>query len=330
MAPAALERTLLDEIAAAPDDDGPRTVYADWLLERGDPRGTFIALQLARARARDAAVSAEEQQLLDAHWRAWVGEPSAVLEPAQVAFERGLWSAVELTGAALPEAALAAGAWSTLRALELRYGADEAQLPALLARTRRSLRVVRVASREALAAVAASGLAIEELVLAFDLSRAPPALAPLAGLPALRTLGVSCLAEFAVRWIERADEAGIGSVVLAIRPHVDYVRKVLRRAKRTRIVRLAIELPAGVVVHADRDAGGTLAIRSLALRPCEVPPPDQLREAASWLAELATHVDPGVKVTMPELAPGLAELADGLGMRLVRHATAFVARPRSQ
>jgi uncharacterized protein (TIGR02996 family) len=37
---------LLAEIAAHPDDDTRRLVYADRLLERGDPRGEFIRLQL--------------------------------------------------------------------------------------------------------------------------------------------------------------------------------------------------------------------------------------------------------------------------------------------
>jgi len=32
-------------IAAAPDDDAPRLVYADWLEERGDPRGEFLRLE---------------------------------------------------------------------------------------------------------------------------------------------------------------------------------------------------------------------------------------------------------------------------------------------
>jgi uncharacterized protein (TIGR02996 family) len=36
---------VIDEILRNPDDDGPRLVYADWLLERGDPRGELIRLQ---------------------------------------------------------------------------------------------------------------------------------------------------------------------------------------------------------------------------------------------------------------------------------------------
>ena len=91
---AGVERTLVDEIRAAPDDDGPRTVYADYLMERGDPLGTFISLQLARYRRRDPIVSPEEQALVDANWEAWVGPPAVDLPADRVAFEHGLWSAL--------------------------------------------------------------------------------------------------------------------------------------------------------------------------------------------------------------------------------------------
>ena len=41
---------LLADIYANPDDDAPRLVYADLLLERDDPRGELIRLQLERGR----------------------------------------------------------------------------------------------------------------------------------------------------------------------------------------------------------------------------------------------------------------------------------------
>jgi uncharacterized protein (TIGR02996 family) len=41
-----MEAELLAAIYAAPDDDAPRLVYADWLQDRGDSLGEFIALQL--------------------------------------------------------------------------------------------------------------------------------------------------------------------------------------------------------------------------------------------------------------------------------------------
>ena len=37
--------TLLADILANPDDDGPRLVLADWLSQRGDPRGELISVQ---------------------------------------------------------------------------------------------------------------------------------------------------------------------------------------------------------------------------------------------------------------------------------------------
>jgi uncharacterized protein (TIGR02996 family) len=41
---------LLDAILAAPHDDAPRLVYADWLSEHGDPRGEFIQIQCTLGR----------------------------------------------------------------------------------------------------------------------------------------------------------------------------------------------------------------------------------------------------------------------------------------
>jgi uncharacterized protein (TIGR02996 family) len=45
------EQDLLAAIAAAPDDDAPRLVYADWLTEHGDLKGEWISLHVQHARA---------------------------------------------------------------------------------------------------------------------------------------------------------------------------------------------------------------------------------------------------------------------------------------
>jgi uncharacterized protein (TIGR02996 family) len=79
---------LLAAIHAAPDDDAPRAVYADALQQRGDPRGEFIALQLAHARgeltseglARECALEREHREL-------WGGELGRRF--FAMAFERG-------------------------------------------------------------------------------------------------------------------------------------------------------------------------------------------------------------------------------------------------
>lgn len=65
--------TLLDAISNSPDDDGPRLVYADWLLERGDPRGEFIHLQCELAGRDDGALLEREAQLLSANEARWLG-----------------------------------------------------------------------------------------------------------------------------------------------------------------------------------------------------------------------------------------------------------------
>jgi len=92
-APAAARRRTLDELLAevyaAPDDDGPRLVYADTLLERGDLRGELIALQIARARGpvTDEARAREAELLADpARLAAWAQPLST---GGTCTFERG-------------------------------------------------------------------------------------------------------------------------------------------------------------------------------------------------------------------------------------------------
>ena len=68
----------LRDIRRRPHDDGPRLIFADWLEERGDPRGEFIRLQCLRygfgvSDDRKAALWRQEQELLRRHEEAWVG-----------------------------------------------------------------------------------------------------------------------------------------------------------------------------------------------------------------------------------------------------------------
>src|SRR5262249_8674335 len=44
------EAAFLHQVCAAPDDDAPRLLYADWLDEHNDSRGIFIRVQCALAR----------------------------------------------------------------------------------------------------------------------------------------------------------------------------------------------------------------------------------------------------------------------------------------
>lgn len=72
-----LEQKLLDAIRAAPDDDAPRLVYADWRAERGDEaRAELVRLQLQRARlpaweAEQVRLDLRERALLEANGMRW-------------------------------------------------------------------------------------------------------------------------------------------------------------------------------------------------------------------------------------------------------------------
>lgn len=87
---AAMRERLLADVLANPRDDGPRTVLADWLGERDDPRGELIVLQLALARPavgarayvyrhrgeqrteQEEEIEARVKRLLKAHQVAWL------------------------------------------------------------------------------------------------------------------------------------------------------------------------------------------------------------------------------------------------------------------
>lgn len=67
---------LLAAIAANPDDDDARAVYADYLSELGDPRGELISVQLALEGAKKGSKAAKEllersNELLKKHAAAW-------------------------------------------------------------------------------------------------------------------------------------------------------------------------------------------------------------------------------------------------------------------
>ena len=86
-AQATSERALVEAIAAAPGDDGPRLVYADFLQGRGDPRGEFIALDVALARG--ARVKGKRNKAFRAAAAALPG-PLAPMLAMGCRYERGM------------------------------------------------------------------------------------------------------------------------------------------------------------------------------------------------------------------------------------------------
>src|SRR5438105_2570154 len=96
----------LQQILDRPESDGPRLVDADWLAERGDPRGEYIRLQIALARlpAGDpSAVDLErrEQALAERHYKEWTKSFNGKV--SRCGFRRGFVEAITLPARAFLE-----------------------------------------------------------------------------------------------------------------------------------------------------------------------------------------------------------------------------------
>jgi uncharacterized protein (TIGR02996 family) len=124
------EQRLLAAIAAAPEDDGPRLVYADWLQQRGDPRGDLIAVQCVLATRRaglarpvDPAMRAlvvSERDLLQRHEAEWLAAIGLGLGEATL--ERGLVERVDTTAPRAAAAIDRIAGLPGLRALRIAVG----------------------------------------------------------------------------------------------------------------------------------------------------------------------------------------------------------------
>ena len=101
-----LEPALLAAIAATPDDDLPRLVYADWLDENGRPlRAEFIRLQIEIANKETLPRAAlnvfshlwkRQQEILDDHRDELLG-PLATVSITQAEYRRGFLDDITLT-----------------------------------------------------------------------------------------------------------------------------------------------------------------------------------------------------------------------------------------
>lgn len=116
------ERRLLRRVYEEPGDDGPREVFADALQARGDPRGDFIALQLAAARPGPGATraGAAADRLLSRHRRSWLVEFEDAIDTKTAVFERGFLTRCRLRlarNADVPRL-LGTPAWATLRSID--------------------------------------------------------------------------------------------------------------------------------------------------------------------------------------------------------------------
>ncbi|MGN6110502.1 MAG: TIGR02996 domain-containing protein [Kofleriaceae bacterium] len=105
------EAVLLAAIAENPDDEAAWLVYADWLQQRGDPRGELVQLESALAEMDDLderrrSTTMRIRELREAHTAAWLA-PYRALEDRGVwiQLDRGIPSRVRGTSRALAAAA---------------------------------------------------------------------------------------------------------------------------------------------------------------------------------------------------------------------------------
>lgn len=210
------EDELLAAIYADPDDDGLREVWADWLLERKDPRGEFVALQFALHRNTASAKDHKRLgSLLRRHQAEWLGELAIVTKNR--VFRRGMLEQAEL----MSEGSAAEDLWqrvlvderlSTVRRLEKGKANEGLYIRFLASPARRSLREAQAQSSNTVDALVTAKEPFRVEVLRMD--RASPeslkAIARSTTLPALHTLEID-VGEKLDGMIERIGKSGVAS-----------------------------------------------------------------------------------------------------------------------
>ncbi len=272
---------LFAQVAARPDDDAPRLVLADALLEQGDPRGEFIASQLRATRT--AAELAREKALLKKHEKAWLGPVAeTTIAPSRV-WRRGFLDECYFkSNGRFDSPSTGHPAWATVRTLKLRsfYGAKG--LPVLMDPVLRGVRALEDPSHDVAIAIATSDppWAIERLKgwLVDEERRILPELLAARGLPRLRELELTERFPFDIEAdvLRPLWKSPLGKQLGVLRFQMYDNRLAAFSAEILEHARIPVEITTSVVVRFDRD---TLAVR---------PPPNAAfnREIAPLLAEL--------------------------------------------
>jgi len=118
---------LIETIRANPGDLSVRAIYADWLTERGDPRGELITLQLAQDPTEDQR--RRERALLAERAAEWLGPIAPALVDGFTTFRNGFLAAARVDLARALKL-LDAAEWATLE--ELWLSVDEEPFPVTL------------------------------------------------------------------------------------------------------------------------------------------------------------------------------------------------------
>jgi uncharacterized protein (TIGR02996 family) len=96
------EEAFLQDIFAHPEDEASRRIFADWLMEQGDPRGEFILAEcelalLPRHDPRWPDLADRERELLAEHGKTWAGPLADLVSGYE--FRRGFVERVTLPAA---------------------------------------------------------------------------------------------------------------------------------------------------------------------------------------------------------------------------------------
>ncbi|MFT3698804.1 MAG: TIGR02996 domain-containing protein [Kofleriaceae bacterium] len=139
------ESRFLEAIVAAPDDDAPRLVFADYLTEQGDPRGELIALQCQLAAAPDddrrRTLLVAANKLVKANRDAWTAPviagvpiPKPGYPTIELEWKRGMVERLELPHTLLSSLPRIMTAAPTIRELVIVSGANELPIGQLMTR----------------------------------------------------------------------------------------------------------------------------------------------------------------------------------------------------
>jgi hypothetical protein len=95
---------LYEQVLEKPEDEAAIQVWGDALLEAGDERGEFVALQLAaERRPLSAAETKEHNRLYKDNRLKWLGQAGAAIEVHTAVFRRGLLDSARLKERATAE-----------------------------------------------------------------------------------------------------------------------------------------------------------------------------------------------------------------------------------
>jgi uncharacterized protein (TIGR02996 family) len=302
---------LWDAFWRDPSDEALRLVLADALESVGDPRGEFIAIQVAIAEGRaDAAARQRASALFIAHVDRWSGPVSGV-EQGSRRFSRGFLVGARITDAHSVTAARKTREWRTIEELSIDDRAASEEVPALL-RSLPLLRVFSTAQEDVLARIAQGRPLASLRALGEAGDWLPPPASP--GLPGLAVLMVRdpmWYGAWSAAWfralLARVAPLGLRALVFK-RPQIQDIGRAIRLCRKAGPEELRLALseqpgfrPDGWRVRASRDsarvdiawAGGSDRRRSeLALMLASLTPDDACREVS---------VDLGKKSAKPEI-----------------------------